>query len=99
LPGDLVLRIADSDGPPSPAQTPPLNPPASGGRVGLADSRALHLVAVELSAVQREWSEGSVFDLEVDDVHSYATEMCVVHNCGCEMNPGWESRDAWTPPP
>jgi adenine-specific DNA-methyltransferase len=28
------------------------------------------------------FSEEEVYDLEVEDAHSYITEVCVVHNCG-----------------
>jgi adenine-specific DNA-methyltransferase len=37
---------------------------------------------VRIERIQRVFSEEEVYDLEVEDAHSYITEVCVVHNCG-----------------
>ncbi len=39
-------------------------------------------VGVRIERIQRVFSEEEVYDLEVEDAHSYITEVCVVHNCG-----------------
>jgi len=39
-------------------------------------------VGVQIERVQRVFSEEEVYDLEVEEAHSYITEVCVVHNCG-----------------
>ena len=71
-PGDLVF-------------TPPLNPPVDGGkatpspRTGRAGVGAS---PVELKEVRTEWSDEIVYDLEIEDAHSFLTEVCAIHNCG-----------------
>ena len=49
------------------------------GRVGVGGS-SLHAIVID--DVQTEWSEEEVFDFEVEDAHSFLTEVCAVHNCG-----------------
>lgn len=39
-------------------------------------------VPVRLVEVVRDLSEEEVYDLEVEDAHSFITEVCAVHNCG-----------------
>jgi very-short-patch-repair endonuclease len=43
-----------------------------------AERAATRLTLVETQAVVHE----EVFDLEVEDAHSYITEVCAIHNCG-----------------
>ncbi|MCS6919053.1 MAG: DUF559 domain-containing protein [Fimbriimonadales bacterium] len=40
------------------------------------------LQGVRLTAVERTLTEEEVYDLEVEDAHSFLTEVCAVHNCG-----------------
>lgn len=37
---------------------------------------------VEITQLRRESTEEVVYDLEVEGVHSFVTEVCTVHNCG-----------------
>jgi len=39
-------------------------------------------IPVRVQEVQREISEEEVYDLEVEEAHSFVTEVCSVHNCG-----------------
>lgn len=41
-----------------------------------------HLQGVRLTAVERVMTEEEIYDLEVEDAHSFLTEVCAVHNCG-----------------
>ncbi|MFN4294698.1 MAG: DUF559 domain-containing protein, partial [Thermoflexales bacterium] len=40
------------------------------------------LQPARLVAVERAMTEEEVYDLEVEDAHSFLTEVCAVHNCG-----------------
>jgi adenine-specific DNA-methyltransferase len=40
------------------------------------------LAGVRVERVGHGVSAGEVYDLEVEGVHSYLTEVCAVHNCG-----------------
>ena len=35
-----------------------------------------------VKSVEFDWSEETVFDLEIEGAHSFVTEVCAVHNCG-----------------
>ena len=37
---------------------------------------------VRITHIAEEYTEEEVYDLEVEGVHSFLTEVCVVHNCG-----------------
>ncbi|MCL6547184.1 MAG: DUF559 domain-containing protein [Bryobacteraceae bacterium] len=39
-------------------------------------------IPVRVQELQREISEEEVYDLEVEEAHSFVTEVCSVHNCG-----------------
>ena len=39
-------------------------------------------VAVPIEAVELQYTEEEVYDLEVEGAHSFLTEVCAVHNCG-----------------
>ena len=39
--------------------------------------------AEPLTEVLREQTEEEVYDIEVEDTHSFLTDVCVIHNCGC----------------
>ncbi|MGH7964175.1 MAG: DUF559 domain-containing protein, partial [Candidatus Binatia bacterium] len=40
------------------------------------------LQAVEIARLLSERTDEEVYDLEVEDIHSFVTEVCTVHNCG-----------------
>ncbi|MFQ6057829.1 MAG: DUF559 domain-containing protein, partial [Anaerolineae bacterium] len=40
------------------------------------------LEGVPIVSIQTKMGEEEVYDLEVEDVHSFVTEVCAVHNCG-----------------
>ena len=40
------------------------------------------LESVALDSVEQEHSREEVYDLEVEEAHSFLTEVCAVHNCG-----------------
>jgi very-short-patch-repair endonuclease/DNA modification methylase len=39
-------------------------------------------VAVRIAEIYTQETEEDLYDLEVEDAHSFITELCVVHNCG-----------------
>jgi adenine-specific DNA-methyltransferase len=39
-------------------------------------------VAVRIAEICTQETEEDLYDLEVEDAHSFITELCVVHNCG-----------------
>ncbi|PIK94239.1 DNA methylase [Synechococcus sp. 60AY4M2] len=39
-------------------------------------------VAVRIAELHTQETEEELYDLEVEDAHSFITELCVVHNCG-----------------
>ncbi|WP_249355626.1 DUF559 domain-containing protein [Chloracidobacterium aggregatum] len=39
-------------------------------------------VAVRIAEIHTQETEEELYDLEVEDAHSFITELCVVHNCG-----------------
>jgi very-short-patch-repair endonuclease/DNA modification methylase len=39
-------------------------------------------VAVRIAEIHTQETEEDLYDLEVEDAHSFITELCVVHNCG-----------------
>ncbi|MEX0702457.1 MAG: DUF559 domain-containing protein, partial [Planctomycetales bacterium] len=91
VPGDVVFAVEGERD----THSPPLCPPADGGREGgeaqpLAPSPfrgrvgegAARLRGAPLVQVHTEWSEETVYDLEVEGAHSFVTELCAVHNCG-----------------
>jgi very-short-patch-repair endonuclease len=39
-------------------------------------------IGVRIERIQRVISEEEVYDLEVEGVHSFLTEVCAIHNCG-----------------
>ncbi len=41
------------------------------------------LAPCRLVSVQREETQEEVYDIEVHGAHSFLTEVCVIHNCGC----------------
>jgi len=41
------------------------------------------LKPVHITEILTETTEEEVYDLEVEDAHSFLTEVCAVHNCGC----------------
>ncbi len=38
--------------------------------------------AVPLEQVEHQWTREEVYDIEVEDAHSFLTEVCAIHNCG-----------------
>ncbi|MGQ9493830.1 MAG: hypothetical protein ACUVR2_08720, partial [Anaerolineae bacterium] len=42
----------------------------------------VHLQPVEITSIEHIETEEEVYDLEVEDAHSFLTEVCAVHNCG-----------------
>ncbi|MCL5265481.1 MAG: DUF559 domain-containing protein [Chloroflexi bacterium] len=38
--------------------------------------------AVAVESVEFQYTDEEVYDLEIEDAHSFITEVCVVHNCG-----------------
>ncbi len=68
--GDIVFNV----------QRPPLSPPVNGGREEVP--ALVQIEGVTIRSVASEWSEETVYDLEVDGAHSFVTETCAVHNCG-----------------
>jgi len=46
---------------------------------------------VEITNLHYEETEEDVFDLEVEDAHSFITEVCAVHNCGSVQLHLWQS--------
>jgi len=77
--GRAAARTASTTTPPQASSAATLAPSPSAGRVGVGVS-SLH--AIHIEDVQTEWSEEEVYDLEVEDAHSFLTEVCAVHNCG-----------------
>jgi very-short-patch-repair endonuclease len=96
-PGDVVFTICPPLNPPVDGGTsePVLAPspwigsisepiPAPSPSTGRAGEGATPGIGkgVILTEVQSEYSEETVYDLEVEGAHSFVTNVCIVHNCG-----------------